>query len=507
MSSSSSAPSHVLSPTSTSGSMSSSQSRSVFRRLSNFSNASSYSRASWCSTTESEVSISSTQQGHISHHQDSLDKLVLANMATNAIFGSTSPRKNRSSGMRSSTDSARSWASSSSSVRSPRTPSTPLFSHPERDVTQTPKLTTVALPCVADVPRLKKPHLSRIVSEEVQYIGRSLDVPVSEEGHEEHVNPVNSRASNAFTSSCNRHPASSSRFSTWNGKDGLMIALDELEQELARTMVALSTSANNTPVSSVSKARGKSMRRPHTTDTVMASSSAKSLGLARGAHICDSSSSVSTASQARFQRESWMSSTSDCDEDVLSYASRPIRFSASDLTLLSDPAELSKRSDADREAERPSSHAESDSLSVPALVFDGRLSGSSVSSSGVDCFQEAPSRPDSFVTADNGHVSLLTCSASIKSRARPSTARASSPQRTSFYESNKGVRSTPLLASEPPRIPLPPLPSLPSGLSSLLASPMVAPPRPPKSLARRPTSSHGNCPVPFLHKPLPSLPC
>ncbi|CDS00701.1 hypothetical protein [Sporisorium scitamineum] len=459
-------------------SSSSTSNRPEYRRSSTFSNASTYSSDSWCSTAESEVSVSSTTQGHISHDHDLLDKLVLANIATNAIFGSTSPRKSKSSGMRSSTESTRSWASSSLSVRSPRTPNTPLFSHQERDVTQTPTLATVALPWVPEVPKLKKPHLSRIVSNEVQYIGRSLDVPVSEEGHEERVSSVNRRSSQALSSQ--RHPSGSSRFSTWNGKDGLMIAMDELEQELARTMAILSTSANNTSVSTISKARGKTMP---------------------------------SASQARFQRESWMSS--DGDEDVLGYASRPIRFSASDLTLLSDPADLSKRSDV-RSArnERPISHASNGSSrssgasraemdSVPALVFEGRFSGSSASSSG--SFQEAPSRPDSFVTADNGHVAILPRSSPIRSR--PSTARGA-PPKSGFYQLNKGARSLSSLAatSEPPRDPLPPLPSLPAGLNHV-ASAAVAPPRPPKSSARTPTSSHRNSPVPFNHKPLPSLPC
>ncbi|CDU23736.1 uncharacterized protein SPSC_02365 [Sporisorium scitamineum] len=489
-------------------SSSSTSNRPEYRRSSTFSNASTYSSDSWCSTAESEVSVSSTTQGHISHDHDLLDKLVLANIATNAIFGSTSPRKSKSSGMRSSTESTRSWASSSLSVRSPRTPNTPLFSHQERDVTQTPTLATVALPWVPEVPKLKKPHLSRIVSNEVQYIGRSLDVPVSEEGHEERVSSVNRRSSQALSSQ--RHPSGSSRFSTWNGKDGLMIAMDELEQELARTMAILSTSANNTSVSTISKARGKTMRRPHTADKVMASGSVRSLGSSRAGA---GASSVASASQARFQRESWMSS--DGDEDVLGYASRPIRFSASDLTLLSDPADLSKRSDV-RSArnERPISHASNGSSrssgasraemdSVPALVFEGRFSGSSASSSG--SFQEAPSRPDSFVTADNGHVAILPRSSPIRSR--PSTARGA-PPKSGFYQLNKGARSLSSLAatSEPPRDPLPPLPSLPAGLNHV-ASAAVAPPRPPKSSARTPTSSHRNSPVPFNHKPLPSLPC
>ncbi|CBQ67525.1 conserved hypothetical protein [Sporisorium reilianum SRZ2] len=508
MSSSSSVLFSDLSPASasSSSSISSSRSRPDYRRSSTFSSASTYSRDSWCSTADSECSVSSTTQGHISHDKDSLDKLVLANIASNAIFGSTSPRKSKSSGMRSSTESTRSWSSSSSSVRSPKTPLTPLFSHPERDVTQTPTLATVALPWVAEVPKLKRPHLSRIVSDEVQYIGRSLDVPVSEVGHEERVSPVSRRASNASTATSQRHAAGGSRFSTWNGKDGLMIAMDELEQELARTMVALSTSANTSPASTISKARGKSMRRPHTADKVMASSSTRSLGSARAEAV--GSSSGSPASLARFQRESWMSSSSDRDEDVL----RPIRFSASDLTLLSDSADLSKRSEGDSvakcEGERPISHvssrssrsgrvsrAEYESPCVPALVFDGRSSGSSSSSGS---FQEAPSRPDSFVTADNGHVTILPRTSSI--RGRPSTSRGS--PKAGFYELNKGARSSPSLAatSEPPRDPLPPLPSLPSRLSHLLASAVTAPPRPPKSSQR-------SSPVSFNRKPLPSLPC
>ncbi|SPO19775.1 uncharacterized protein UTRI_00167_B [Ustilago trichophora] len=489
-----------MSPSGSSSASSSSRSPPEYRRSSNFSHASIYSRDSWCSTADSEISTSSTTQGHVSHDQEAFEQVVLASIANNAIFGSTSPRKNRSAGMRSSTESTRSWASSISSVRSPLTPDAALFSHREHDVTKTPTMASIALPGVAEVPVLKRPHLSRIVSDEVQYIGRSLDVPISEEGHQERTACIKRSASTASNS---RSSVRNSRFSTWNGKDGLMLAMDELEQELARTMATLSTSASNSPSSSISKARGKAMRRPHTADKVMALGSASSFptGLAYGA----GSASAAPASRSRFQRESWMSSRSD--EDSSTYNGKPIRFSASDLTLLAESAELSKRSSVQSISERPVSQVSStsssssracradfDSPSVPALVFDGRFSGSSSSSSADGSFQEAPSRPDSF--------------RKTVSR-RPGTARESSakPSSGSFYLLSKGSRSSPSLASAPPHEPLPPLPSLPAGLNQLLADAPSPPPRPVKSSARTPTSSHRNSPVPFSHKALPHLPC
>ncbi|GAC96705.1 L-aminoadipate-semialdehyde dehydrogenase [Pseudozyma hubeiensis SY62] len=452
-------------------------------------------------------------QGHTSHDQDSIDKLVSI-AGSKAIFGSTSPRKNRSAGMRSSTESTRSLASSSSSVRSPRTPLTPMFSHPEHDVTKTPTLSTIDLPAVVEVPRLRRPHFSRIVSEEIQYIGRSSDVPVSEEGHEERASSIKRSSSTASSKS----RTSASRFSTWNGRDGLMLAMDELEQELARTMVTLSASANNTPVSTISRARGKSMRRPHTADKVQGLSSARSLPI--GLAQADGSSSAVSAYQSQFQRESWMSSHSD--EDVLSYSSRPIRFSASDLTLPSDSLDHSKRSDVDADSSaswsaRPvsqvsiassvskrSSGADIDSLPVPALVFDGRSSGSSTAS-GEALFPEAPSRRDSFVTAETGH-SFQRLSSLIK---RPSTLRVPSGNKSGLYQLQKGARSTPSLASrEPPRDPLPPLPSMPVGLSQLLqVGGAIRPPRPTRSPARSSTSSRRNSNVSHTDKPLPALPC
>ena len=500
-----------LPPMSPSSSSSASSSRRPeYRRSSTFSHASIYSRDSWCSTAESEVSVSSTTQGHVSHDQEAFEQVVLASIANNAIFGSTSPRKNRSAGMRSSTESTRSWASSGSSVRSPLTPDTALFSHREHEATKTPTLASVALPVVAEVPRLRRPHLSRIVSDEIQYIGRSLDVPISEEGHQERTACIKRSAS---TASSSRNSVRNSRFSTWNGKDGLMLAMDELEQELARTMATLSSSATNSPASSISKARGKSMRRPHTADKVMTLSSARSLptGLAQSA----GSSSAAPAPRSRFQRESWMSSQSD--EDGLTYNGRPIRFSASDLTLLAESAELSKRSSVQSIVERPvsqvstssssssrsrGSRIEFDSPSVPALVFDGRFSGSSTSSSGDGSFQEAPSRPDSFVTAST-HL-MPTQRKTVRSR--PSTAR-DSARPGSLYQLHKASRSTPSLVSAPPHEPLPPLPSLPAGLNQLLSDAATPPPRPVKSSARTPTSSHRNSPVPFAQKALPRVPC
>lgn len=464
------------------------QSRPNARRVSSFSNASAYSRDSWCSAAESEISVSSTK-GHTSHDQDAFDHMVKTNFPGNAIFGSTSPRKNKSAAVRSSNESTRSWASSSSSVRSPLTPVTPLFVHPEHDVTRTPTLPTIALP---SQPKLKRPHLARLVSDEVQYIGRSLDVPVSEDGHQDKVavpRPPSSIASSR------RPSAASTRFSTWSGKDGLKLAMDELEQELVRTMETLSN--NNTPNSSISKARGKSMRRPHTADRVMTLSTARSMPMSLDEIA--GSMSASPSSQARFQRESWMSSTSD--GDGISFSGNPIRFSASDLDL-NESAEPLKQMDLEAQrVERPvsqvsvasstSSRGEFGSPSVPALVFDGRFSGSSTSSSGA-----GSSRPSSFVTADNGHVSLSPRTL-VK---RPTTGR--SPSK-GLYQLAKGARSTPSLASSaPPRDPLPPLPSMPAGLNLILA-----PPRPSKSAARTPVSSSRNSPVPFTHKPLPPLPC
>ncbi|KAJ9477049.1 L-aminoadipate-semialdehyde dehydrogenase [Pseudozyma hubeiensis] len=501
-------------PASSSSSIASSRSRPEYRRSSTFSNASTYSRDSWSSAAGSDVSTSSTTQGHTSHDQDSVDKLVLASIAdSKAIFGSTSPRRNRPTGVRSSTESTRSLASSSSSVRSPRTPLTPMFSHPEHDVTKTPMLSTIALPAVVEAPRLRGPRMSRIVSEEIQYIGRSLDVPVSEEGHEERVSSFK-RSSGASS----KTRPSANRFGTWNGRDGLMLAMDELEQELARTMVTLSASANNTPVSTISRARGKSMRRPHTADKVQGLSSARSLPM--GLAQADGSASAVSAFQSRFQRESWMSSNSD--EDVLSYSSRPIRFSASDLTLLPESLDHSKRSEVDADnlaswSARPvsqvsitssvskrSSGADIDSLPVPALVFDGRSSGSSTASGEV-LFTEAPSRRDSFVTAETGHT-FQRPSALVK---RPSTVRVPSGNKAGFYQLQKGARSTPSLASsEPPRDPLPPLPSMPVGLSQLLqVGGAVPPPRPAKSSARSSASSRRNSNELRVDKPLPALPC
>ncbi|KAJ1030483.1 hypothetical protein NDA16_001392 [Ustilago loliicola] len=419
------------------------------------------------------------------------------------MFGSTSPRKNRSAGMRSSTDSTSSWASSSSSLRSPHTPDTALFSHRENEVTKTPTLASIALPAVAEVPVLRRPHLSRIVTDEVQYIGRSLDVPVSEDGHQERPALIKRSIS---TTSASGKSVRDSRFSTWNGKDGLMLAMDELEQELTRTMATLSTSANNSPASTISRARGKSMRQPHTADKVMAVDSAKTFP-SRLAHVAGSSSAY-PSSRSRFERESWMPSRSNEDEGFLGNS---IRFSASDLTLLAESAELSKRSSVASVASSSSSRAsraDLDSPSVPALVFDGRFSGfSTTSSSTADSYQEAISRPDSFVSATSVHAP--TASQRKSSRIRPGTARESSKTRPGLYQLQKASRSTPTLASSaPPHEPLPPLPSLPSGLSQILSTLPTSPPRPAKSAARTPNSSHRNSPVPWAkEKPLPRLPC
>lgn len=482
---------------------SSSRSRPEYRRSSTFSHASVYSRDSWCSTAESEVSVSSTTQGHISHNKDAFQEVVLAHIAKNAMFGSTSPRKNRSNGMRSSTDSTRSWTSSSSSLRSPHTPDTALFSHREHEVTKTPTLSSIALPAVAEVPVLRRPHLSRIVSDEIQYIGRSLDVPVSEDGH--HERPALIKRSVSITSA-SRNSMRNSRFSTWNGKDGLKLAMDELERELARTMATLSSSANNSPASTISRARGKSMRRPHTADKVMAVDSAKTFPSRLG-HVA-TSSSASPSSRPRFERESWMSTRSNEDEG---YLGNSIRFSASDLTLLAESAELSKRSSVASVASSSSSRASQadlESPSVPALVFDGRFSGSSTtSSSTADSYCEALSRPDSFASATS--VVSPTLPQRKLSRTRPGTARESSKVRPGLYQLQKASCSTPTLSSSaPPHEPLPPLPSMPSGLSQLLSTLPTPPPRPAKSAARTPTSSHRNSPVPWSkEKPLPSLPC
>lgn len=491
-------------PRSSSSSISSSHCRPDYRRTSTSSNTSHYSRESWCSTVGSDVSSSSTTQCHVSHDQDSIDELVLASFADNAIFGSTSPRKSKSTGMRSSIESARSYASSSSSVRSPRTPITPLFSHPEHNATTIPVRSSVTLPMVAEIPKLKRPHLSRIVFEEVQYIGRSLDVPVSEEAHQERFNSVQRSAS---TAPCCFSP-SSSRFSTWNGKDGLMIAMDELEQELVRTMNTLSASANTTPVSTISKARGKSMRRPHTADKAATPSSSRSL--LKGLSHTAATKCIPNASQTQSQRESWMPSKyPNADEGILSYSGRPIRFSASDLTLPSDYTDLVRRSDVrpisqESNVSKRSSRSDSNSPTTAALVFKGRSSGSSTSSFGNADFQQASSRPDSFVTAKDHDIVSANA---VSLNKRPSTVR-SPPIISAFYQLQKGPRSTPSLASsEPPRDPLPPLPSLPAGLSHLLNGAAVPPPRPAKSSARNSTSSLRNSPVPSPHKPLRTMPC
>ena len=500
------------SPSSSNAVPSSSRSQTDDRRSSTLSCASTYSRDSWCSFPDSEVSVSSTTQGHISHDENAFEGAVLPSIATNAIFGSTSPRKNRSHGGRTSLESTRSWGSSGSSVRSPITPDSALFSHREHEVTKTPTFTSVFLPTVAEAPKLKRPQLSRIVSDEIQYIGRSLDVPVSEEGHHDRPAPIKRSASSASTL---RNSSRSSRFSTWNGKDGLMLAMDELEQELARTMATLSVSSSNTPVSTISRARGKAMRRPHTADKVMAVDSASMLSQTA------TSSSASPASRSRFERESWMSSLSD--ETGLSCNGNPIRFSASDLALLAESAELSRRSSfqstrlshSDRPVSQVSTASSSssrasriglDGSSLPALVFDGRYSGSSTSSSGEDSFQEVLSHQDSIVIADAGYVAAQRKA----TRSRPGTARESSElgRRPGLYQLQKASRSTPSLASsQPPHEPLPPLPSLPMGLSKLLLEAPAPPPRPVRSLARTPTSSHRSSPVPYADKPLPRLPC
>ncbi|EST09761.1 hypothetical protein PSEUBRA_000144 [Kalmanozyma brasiliensis GHG001] len=473
----------------------SSGSRPYAPRQSSFSTSSTYSRDSWCSVADSDVSISSTTtHGHASNEQEAFDHMMKNNITNNAIFGSTSPRKSKSYGMRSSTDSARSWTSSStSSVRSPLTPSMPLFSHPEHDVTKTPTLPTIALPMQ---PKVRKPHLVRLVSDEVQYIGRSLDVPVSEEGHLERV--VVPRTPSIASS--RRPSAPSMRFSTWSGKDGLKLAMDELEEELARTMVTLST--NTTPNTSISRARGKSSRRPRTAESKPTVNASQSMPMSL-AELAGSMSAAS-ASDAHFQRESWMSSTSNEDRSL---GGIPIRFSASDLD---ESAEMLKQLDA--ELARPisrgsvasstSSRASRNSPGVPALVFDGRLSGSSKSSSG----EEAPASPDSFVTAENGHFALSSAKPMLSRR--PTIARSSSKQGGGLYQLSKGARSTPSLASSaPPRDPLPPLPSMPAGLNLLFGGASLAPPRPSKSSARSSISSGRTSPVPFTHKPLPPLPC
>lgn len=473
----------------------SSGSRPYAPRQSSFSNSSAYSRSSWCSVAESDVSINSTTtHGHASNDQDAFDHMMKNNITNNAIFGSTSPRKSKSYGMRSSTESTRSWASSSaSSVRTPLTPSMPLFSHPEHDVTKTPTLPTIALPLQ---PKVRKPHMVRLVSDEVQYIGRSLDVPVSEEGHLDRVAVPRTPPSFA---SCRRPSAGSTRFSTWSGKDGLKLAMDELEEELARTMVTLST--NTTPNTSISRARSKSLRRPRTSESKPTISAAQSLPMSL-AELAGSKSAAS-AFDARFQRESWMSSTTNDDH----FGAIPIRFSASDLD---ESAEILKQLDA--ELARPvsrgsvasstSSRASRHSPGVPALVFDGRFSGSSRSSSG----EEAPSRPDSFVTADNGHIALSPTKPMLSRR--PTIARSPSKQGGGLYQLAKGARSTPSLASSaPPRDPLPPLPSMPAGLNLLFGGASLAPPRPSKSSARSSISSGRTSPVPLTHKPLPPLPC
>lgn len=495
-----------LATPSASSSASSPQNEPKYHRSSALSHASIYSRESWCSTGGSEVSI----QGHVSHDQEAFELLVLPKIATNAIFGSTSPRKNRSAGVRSSIDSARSLASSSSSLRSPLTPETALFTHREHEVTRSLPLATIAFPVLAHEPKVKKLQPSKIVTDEIQYIGRTLDVPVSEDVHQELAACIERSASRASS----RHSsARSSRYSTWNGKDGLKLAMDQLELELARTMVTLS--ASNSPASTISKSSGKARRRPHTADKVLDRSSARrsEFGLDRPA----GSMSASPSSRSRFQRESWMSS-SDSEEQMLGCHSHPIRFSASDLGLVPDAAEGCMRTSVQSTkscVDRPVSHvsvassdsrrawrANGDRSAVPALVFEGRLSASSEATSCAESDQEAPSRPESFVTAYSGYVTPRTKTV----RSRPSTARDS--PRSNFYQLQKASRSTPMLAtSEPPHEPLPPLPNQSGDLCQLVASAPMPPPRPLKSVARTPISSHRNSPVPPPQKALPHLPC
>ncbi len=98
-------------------------------------------------------------------------------------------------------------------------------------------------------------------------------------------------------------------------------------------MATLSSSANNTPVSTISRARAS--RCVALTQLI-----------SDGCRLCQElfsgavAASSSPSSRARFQRESWMSSVSD---DEATTATR-FAFSASDLTLLTESADLSTRS-------------------------------------------------------------------------------------------------------------------------------------------------------------------
>ncbi|PWZ02933.1 hypothetical protein BCV70DRAFT_197182 [Testicularia cyperi] len=371
-------------------------------RASTYSHVSVYSRDSWCSNfsnADSDISIATTRLGHVSHDRDGFSSIMSSNITpSNAIFGSTSPRKNRNARSRTSLEST--GSSSSASVRSPQTPV-------DAALLRTPR----------------RPQLSRLVSDDVYYIGRSRDVPISEEGLME--SKRESIRSNTSTSS---KPID---ILNWSSKDGLMIAMAELEHELERTMVALN-SPSASPQSSLSKAstRRKS-RRPHTADAAVENRNAPRT---RAFQPVPSSLSAHDSYESEIQQEAIAETPSS------------IRFSLSDLDAVWTSRPVSTVSDASSAA-----------ISAGSLVFDGRLSATSSATS--SSTQSQPLRKKSLSSKSVKPAS--STSMPMMAPPRKSTDVLRSPT-SQFYANANGARSVPSLSAAPPREPLPPLPPVPS---------------------------------------------
>lgn len=447
------------------------------------------SRDSWASNTPSDVSFESTEMGHdnpedeIDEFLDTVSSIVVPSFSNDAIFGSTSPRKRgtsvSSSRSRASLDSVR-----SSSVGTSSTPLTPA-SVKERTPTTTINDFKLTPP---------RPRMVRLASDEIAFSRKSSAL---EEASKRSI-------SKAATKS-DRNSVSSNT----SNRDGLMLAMAQLEKELQRTMVTLSSPLAS-PVPSFSKASSRSKsgrsRRPSTADGASPSGS-----LSRKPQPLFSVASPSRLQIPRFDSESWGDSLL---REIDAAAPSSARRLSTKGPVLRPTSQMSVSSTTSNCSHHQAEDLDSDSVSIPSLVFDGRKSASSSTSSTTSSTASQPhvrefvtggkgSRPDHyFASGHNGGSKFAT----VNNR--------SPGVKPSFYANKNAARSVPSLSALPPREPLPPLPPMPSTIKSSgdiyvprksLHLP-VNPPRSSSSPVLRPRTATTSVVHEIQQKPLPSVP-
>lgn len=391
-------------------------------------------RDSWASQTPSDASFEATETGHIRFEDevdefvDTVSSLVVPSFSNDALFGSTSPRKRGPSvssiRSRPSLDSMR-----SSSVGTSSTPLTPASLREISPVMASKDLKLTP----------PRPRLMRMASDQTSYSGSSPSSKAPAEHSADKSTPKNNARNN-------RDSVTSSS----SGRDGLMIAMAQLEQELQRTMVTLSSPLAS-PVPSFSKASTRSKsgsRRPSTADIASTSGS-----LSGTPQPFLSAPSPSRLRIPRFDSEPWGDLLLR-EMDVAAPAS-PRRAPAKDFAYR-PTSQYSISSITSNCSHNRADETESDTFSIPSLVFDGRQSGSSGTSSAPSSnASDAVPRVREFVTGGKS---------SRPDQFNPKLAKSSSRSQSnkpSLYGNKNAARSVPSLSALPPREPLPPLPSMP----------------------------------------------